>query len=206
MVSISPVMQQVLITMFSYLAVFILAFLVMSVLQRGFFWNWLKARTSGGKKVLIKIMTVTRPIYKVGWISEGDLIFKGDKAPDGKKMEMRINNIPRDAIYKDLGVFFVEVDGQKWIVHKPDGTSVTASDPEKMNSLYLRALYRPSILDQKTQIMILILIFVLLFSLINLVLGGMNMSKINALTANVGTIKSFLVTNVSQIGNTGVLR
>lgn len=206
MVTISPMMQQVLITMFSYLAVFILAFLVMSFLQRGFFWKWLKARTSNGRKVLIKIMTITRPIYKVGWISEGDLIFKGDKTPDGKKQEMRINNIPRDAIYKDLGVFCVEVDGQKWIVHKPDGSSVPASDPEKMNSLYLRALYRPSILDQKTQIMILILIFVLLFTLISLVLGGMNMNKLNALTQNVAVIKSILVQNVTQIGNVGVLR
>jgi hypothetical protein len=157
------VVQQILVQMISYFVVLILSIIVISLFQRGFFWKWLRARSSGGRLLLIKIKGVVKPIYKTGWIEENDLCFKmkwNDKIPK------RIHNIKREYIYKDLGVSFVEIDDNLNCFLTPDLKGVTGFDAEKMNSLLLRALYRPSLLDPKDQIILIVVILLFFMSLI----------------------------------------
>ena len=149
--------------MFSYFGVLILAIIIISFLQRGFFWKWLRARTGGGRLLLVKIKGVVKPIYKTGYVDEGDLCYK-NKWSD--KIPKRICNIKREYIYKDLGVSFVEIDDKLNCFLTPDLKGVTGFDAEKYNSLYLRALYRPTLLDPKDQIIMIIVIITFIMCLI----------------------------------------
>ena len=178
-----------------YLGTFIFAFIIFSFIMRGFFWNFLRAKLSGGRLVLVKIRGLIKPQYKTGRISEGDLVYRSPST----KSELRINNIPRESVYKDMGVYFVEVDEQKNCVLSPTFESVEGFDAEKMNSLYLRALYRPSILDQKTQILLFIAGGTALVSVISLIIVFSMMNNIDVIGQDVIRIGNILLQNQTNV-------
>lgn len=180
--------------MISYFVVLIMALVVVGFLMRGFFWTFLRAKTSGGKLIMIKLRTLTRPVYKIGKIEEGDLVFKKGKN------QVRINNISKEDIYRDMGVFFVEVDDETSQIIKVNLEGKTGFDPEKYNSLYLRALYRPTLLDQKTQIIIILLVVVILALIFIFFFSYQINKKVELVSNNVNMIRSLFV------NNTGVIR
>lgn len=153
----SPIIQQ----MIYYLIVFIIGIILIAFLQRGFFFTWLRARFSNGKKVVVKCYGNVKPYYRVGRIAENKLNFKDrhSKVEKGLYFEDVHNQT-----HFDLGVFWVEVDVIKNCIFnlKAEAKAVPGSDAEKNESLCIRHLYRPSLLDAKTQLLIWLLIGVLL--------------------------------------------
>lgn len=139
-----PVFTQTL----SYMVVLIFALLILSFLQRGFFWKFLRVRASFGRFVLVKIRSINRDHYSVGKIHGSFLVFKGEKG------DKRINIPSQDLLYRSLGVTWVDVDGDKDAIGKHDYSSVAGFDAEKYNNLYLRALYKPQIVDTKEKLII----------------------------------------------------
>lgn len=188
------VMNPIIVQMISYFVVFLFTLVVVSFMMRGFFWSFIRCKLSGGKLIMVKLRMVTRPVYKVGKIDDdGDLVFKKNKK------EVRINNLSAEDIYRDLGVFFVEIDGETNAILRPNLEGVEGFDAEKWNSLYLRALYRPTLLDQKAQIMLIICGITLLMVIISLFFGYQINKKVELISNNIVLIKQYLGNNTVGI-------
>lgn len=154
-------MNAILQQMLMYFAVFLIGVLLIGFLQRGFFLTWLRARFSNGKKVMITCYGNVKPYYRLGRIVENKLIFKDRHSKDERGLFF--DDVQHQTHY-DLGVYFVSVNTIKNCIYnwKEDAKAVTGFDAEKNESLCIRHLYRPSLLDAKTQLMIWILVFLCL--------------------------------------------
>lgn len=147
------VLGQVLMQAAYYAIVMGLSIGIMAMLMRGFFWKYLKVKTSFGKYVIIKIRTHLRDYFAVGWEEEGFLIYKS------KKIEKRIKlESGADYFYRTLGVYWVDIDEKKGAICKVDYEAVTGHDQEMQSNLLARALTRPSVTDNREKLMMLILI------------------------------------------------
>jgi hypothetical protein len=114
--------------------------------------------------------------------------------PKYKKV-VRINNISAEDIYRDMGVFFVEIDAETNSILRPNLEGVEGFDAEKWNSLYLRALYRPTLLDQKTQIMLILCGITLLLLIFTLFFTYQVNKKVELINNNVVMLKMFIQNN-----------
>jgi Zn-dependent protease len=95
----------------------------------------------------------------------------------------------------------VTVDEERNIIILPGGQSVLGFDAEKYNSLYLRALYRPDIMNPKMQLMIVLGVITVILGVVtvitlNFVIG----KKVSTMTQDLAVIKQhFLLLNTTII-------
>lgn len=144
----------------SYIAVFFLATLVFNFLMAGFLRTYLIVKGSRGAKVLVQVVTVSRNYYKAGFVEDGFLVYT-----DAGKHEKRLSIPDRfNPFYRSLNVTCINVDEQYNIIILPKGQVVEGFDADKYNSLYLRALYRPALLDPKQQLMFVLSIITTLLA------------------------------------------
>lgn len=141
-----------------YSVVMILSFLIVSFLLKGFFWKFFKVKLSFGRLVLIKIRAINRDYYKVGKFEEGFIVFKD------KKFWKRLAIEDKNILYRSLGVYWVDLDEEKNALSKTDYTPVPGFDAGKYANLYTRALYKPSIQDNKERL-ILGLLFIIVIGI-----------------------------------------
>jgi len=127
-------------------------------IQKGFLFRFIKVRASFGKLVLVKIREINQDDYRIGEIEEGYLIYT-TKGKNKKRIK-----IPRDktAIYKSMGVNFIDVDNEKNAICYVDYEAVCGFDAEKNNDLLTRALYKPKIADNKDKLMLGLLIILII--------------------------------------------
>lgn len=92
-----------------YMVAMVFSFLLMNYWQRGYFWAYVKVRTSIGKLILVKLIGPTKIIYQIGRIVEGDLIW----GKTGKE-KCILNNIKRDYIYREQNVDCVDIDSMTY--------------------------------------------------------------------------------------------
>jgi hypothetical protein len=151
-----------------YATVLLIGFIGLTFLTAGFLPIFLQVKMSRGKKVLVQVRSTTRDYFRPGEVIEGFLVYKFKK-------EWKRVALPPDAIFRTLGVLAVQVDEEKNAVAKVDFSAVRGFDAVKWDNLLKRALYRPSILDQKQQLM-LILLFVIIGGLL---LIGFLLYKVN---------------------------
>lgn len=172
---------------FGYSIATIIGIGVIAILQRGFFFKWLKVRASLGRLILVRIRAINRWYYEVGSIEENDLVF-------GKKADRkRISNVFDDYFYRSMGMSWINLDGSKWCVLMPNSTSaIEGFDPEKQESLVTRALYKPQIADRKEQIIMMMIAFALLAALISAYFGYNTLNKVGMLKATIDGLKNGL--------------
>jgi hypothetical protein len=132
-----------------YAVTMILTVGLIGILLKGFFWKFIKVRLSFGKYVMVKIRAVNRDHYAVGRINEGDLVYMA-----GKYEEKRLNIADNSVFYRSLGLIWVDVDEMLNCIIKPDMDIIEGFDAVKYNNLYVRALTRPSIADNKDRMML----------------------------------------------------
>jgi len=180
----NPIFAQAL----SYFTILMMAILLFSLTQRGFFFPFLRVKLSFGRLVLVKIRAVNRDYYKPGRIEEGFLVYKGSTG------EKRLSIPDPSAFYRSLQCNFVDVDEEKNAICKPNYEIITGFDAEKYNSLYLRALYKPSIMDNKEKIMIGMLIAILLFQVLLAYFIYKTNGNMEGLTASIQSIKLATIT------------
>lgn len=174
----------------SYIAVFLLATLVFNFLMAGFLRTYMLVKGSRGAKVLVQVVTVSRNYYKTGYIEDGFLVYKS-----AKKHEKRLT-IPQNinVFYRSLNVTCISVDEELNTIILPNGKNITGFDAEKYNNLYLRTLYRPSILNPQQQLMFILTIIntLMLFVLIGITAFFLG-KKIDTILADTTAIKSYFV-------------
>jgi hypothetical protein len=109
---------------------------------------------------------------------------------DDYNKETRRLNLPADSIRRGWGIDYVIVDDTKNAVVKIDFSAVSGTDAEKNNSLYLRALYKPTMIDNKEKLMFFLLVLavlgILYLAYTQYVLSG----KFDNLSALVQTLKT----------------
>jgi len=142
-----------------YGVVMILTIVIISLFLKGFFWKYLKVRTSFGKYVMVKLRGKMLDHYKVGWV-EGKIL----------KFKIKINkntttaNIPLpdrlNFFYRCLGVAWIDIDEEKMAVCTVDYSAVSTNDVEVIDNIITRVETRPSITDNKQKIILIILIVV----------------------------------------------
>jgi len=146
--------------------VFIIVFMLNRATQ-GFVSAWFSVRSKRGALVLVRVRTLVNDYFIKGSISEGFLTYK----PRGKKKnEAKKIAIEDGCVYRSFGLHCVDVDDTKNCSFKRDSSAVPGYDAEKNNSLHLRALYKPSIMDDKTKIIVVILIVLVILVVISLFL------------------------------------
>jgi hypothetical protein len=173
------VVTDILVQVFCYAIIIVLSFFCFSVLLKGFLWNYIKVRSSFGKYVLLKIKAINRDYYAVGKIEGEFLIFNINK----EERRIKINS-SRD-IYRCLSVGCLDIDESKNCIISSNAESVAGFDAVKYNELYLRALYKPVIMDKKDQLILLLVIGIGLCCLITIYLTYMNYSHITTLMKTV---------------------
>lgn len=142
-------MNDILVFMFSYLAVFVMSCLVISFLQGGLFSAWLIVRMSREQKVLVKIRGQIKDRFRVGRVVDRFLVYSDNKAK--KRLSM-----PEGAVYKAIGVFCVDTDEEKNAVMLRDYSAVSGFDAVKHENLHIRALTAPRLDDKQIKLLILL--------------------------------------------------
>lgn len=146
-------MNPLLVEVLSNIVILLLAFVLVALFQKGFFWPYIRVRLSFGKYVLVKIREINRDLYRVGTIEENTLIYKAGK--DKKRI-----TLPKDKpiFYKTIGVSMIDVDSETNSVCTIDYEPVSGFDAIKHENLYVRALTKPQITDNKEKIIFVLLI------------------------------------------------
>ena len=149
--------QEILIQASYYFVAMSIGIFLITIIQRGLFWPFIKVRLSFGKLILVKVRVVHRDYFMVGQMEESFLVF-------GKKQGQKRIVIPDNSFfYRLCGLMCIDVDGESSALCKPDYSTVTGFDAVKYNNLYVRTLFKPAVADNQDKIMIgcLILIVVL---------------------------------------------
>ena len=148
-------MNPIIIQTIYYAAVMVLTLVVVGLLQRGFFWKFFRVKVSFGKYILCKIRAVNRDYFRVGRIEEGFLVYKSEQGK--KRIPIKDNSV----FYRSIGPAWVDVDEEKNALGKHDYSTVSGFDAIKYNDLFLRALHRPKIADNKEKIVIGCLVLII---------------------------------------------
>ena len=143
------ILRQILIQAACYGGVILLSIFSIALLMRGFFWKYIKARTSFGKYILIKIRTISRDYFKLGWIENGQLKFKDVEQLDNKKRKyiavLDIDSDKKSPIYRCLGVQWIDITEDKKSIVYPSGQEISGYDAKKHSDLMVRCLQEPRI-------------------------------------------------------------
>lgn len=186
-------MHSVFVQAIYYGVVLILGFLMVSFIQRGFFLKFIKVRVSFGRLVLVKIREVNRDFYAVGEVLEGYLIFK-------QKKDIKRITIPREkpVFYRSMGILWVDVDNEKNSINTWNYENVAGFDAIKFNDLFMRALNKPSVTDNTTKILIVLVCFVALLVIVDIYLVVKTGKKIEAIYPLIQQLKQTTATITSS--------
>ena len=137
--------QQLIILIFSS---FLIGFMTWIFLLKNFAVSWLKVRMSGGKKILIKVVSPIGDYFVAGEYHKSHLEFKPRKRRDNKDPHrlIYVESI-KDAIYSSFGVKCIDVDDNKDSVYyryNDSYKSVTGTNTEYIDELVKTALAKPS--------------------------------------------------------------
>lgn len=171
-----------------------IGFILISLLLRGFFWKYLKVRISLGALVLVKVREINRDLYAVGKIEENRLVYKL-----GKEKKSIILKKDKTFFYKTLGITMIDVDSEKNALCSVNYEAVDGFDAVKQENLYIRALTKPQITDNKERIIIIalvILVIATIFIAYNMLKQGQTILLIKQ---TVDSLNKGLVTATSTI-------
>lgn len=159
---------------------------IIAYFQSGFFGAWLKARTGRGKYLLVKSRTLLKHKFLVGEIV-GEWLIIGKKE-NTRRILLQDKN-KANPIYRAWGVACVDMDEATNAILSADYSGVEGFDAEKIEGLHIRALYRPSLEENKDKLIFFLVILVVVLVLIGLFMNWSVMQSVKALGAGaVGTI------------------
>lgn len=152
-----------------YLIIALITVIIISILQKGFFWTWFKARIQPQKTIVIKCYGGKKPYYRNGRIESNPqrIVFQDLHSKQFKSIT--ISNASTQ-IHIEMGVQWVVVDTQKDAVidFGELAKAVNGHDGEKYEGLCLRHLYRPSLMEDQLKKQLWLIIIILLILVANL--------------------------------------
>jgi len=140
-------MNEIILQALYYFIVMVLSFFIVGFMQKGFFFKFVKVKLSFGKYILVKWRALNRDHYDVGFLEDGFLI-----VAKGKYESKRISITDNSVFYRVLGITTIDVEEETSNPYDRDMTQIPGFDAVKYNNLYVRALTRPSVNDQRDKI------------------------------------------------------
>lgn len=128
---------------------------------RGFFFTFLKVKASGGRRCMVRGWNLTHWRFVAGEVKDGFLTFKHLK-------ETHRIEITGSDFYRMLKLDWVDVDFTDNTITRRQGERGTPFDAVKFDNLFVRCLFKPTIGDTKTTIIIALLAFCILLALVSL--------------------------------------
>lgn len=169
-------MHPVFVQAFYYGVVMLLMAFFVGLIQKGFFWKYLRVRMSFGRFILVKIRAINRDYFAVGKIDESFLVFKRE----GEEKRIKIKD--SSPFYKAMAVSWIDIDDVKNAVCSADYQAIDGFDAAKYQELYNRALYKPAIAqNMKEKFLILLLIGIGIGVLVCAYLCFINYDQIRAI-------------------------
>lgn len=135
----------------AYGGVIIFTILSMAIMFRGYFWIYIKVRTSFGKYLMVKIRSTMRDYFTKGWVEDGFLIYK---AMDKTLIRIALDK-HKKVVYRCLSVNWIDVDDETHSICTVDYSAVNGFDSKKFSDLLTRALMRPAISSGQEKIMLI---------------------------------------------------
>jgi len=151
--------------------------------QGGFFGKWLKVKMGRGKYVLVKVRSTLRDYFEAGLIKENYVIY-------GKKEKTRRHLLNLDCIYRGFGVDVIDLDENTGAICKTDYSTVAGFDTEKQESLYTRALYRPTLEQERDKVVLILLGLAIAIGVIGVILTFSLSNQVASIGA--GTVNNIL--------------
>jgi hypothetical protein len=182
-------MNDFIIVVLTYCAIFFLALFVINFLMVNFFITYMRVKGARGRLILVMVYAVNRNYYRTGKVADGFLVYK-DANKHEKRLKIPLN---RNPFYRALNVTCINVDEERNIIIMPTG-EVSGFDAEAINNLYLRTLYRPALNDPKQQILFIMVIIGTIASVLVLgILAFMVLKKLDLLIYNTEVMKTYFV-------------
>jgi len=198
-------LKLVLIQAFNYAIVLLLSIGFFSILLKGFFWKYLKVRTSFGSKILVKIRSKLRDHYAIGWVEDGFLCHKLKKEKGTTTIRRKLPDKEK-VFYRCLGVFWVDVDEDTNAICTVDYGGITGYDAENFNDLLERAIMKPNINNGFEKIVIAALVIVVILAAAAAYLSYMGYSNTNIIKAGLESLKTAVqATQQTVISNAGTI-
>lgn len=164
-----------------YAASAILALIIIATLQRGFLGPWLRVKGSRGKKVLVRVVTLTDDYFKVGRVDEGMLFFRD------RTKENRMVTLPKGSIYDSYGVKCVDLDDERnTVFNRETWQVVNGYDAKQIDAIFQRILLRPG---KNNKYFIVIIVLVAVVALLCLANAYMSY-KIYTMVSQLGGVAS----------------
>lgn len=197
-------MHPVFVQAFYYGVVIVFCFASVGAIQRGFWWKYVKVRTSFGKFVMIKIRTPLRDHFAVGWVDENFLCYK--TKDDTGKFTIRISINATDKIfYRSMAITWVDVDDEKHAVCKTDYSTIDGFDAKKFSDLNTRALMRPSVNSTQEKVILFGVIIAVILSAASAYLSYMGYAYMQQFHTDLPGIIANTVQKAVVIGSNSVI-
>lgn len=167
------------------LVAIVFALLALNWWLAGLFGPFFKAKASRGRLLVVTVRNPVQDYYRTGEVIEDHLVYK-NRQKVTKRIPMMEGVVSRRAT-----VFWVDVDDAKDCFYKrDDGRGASAYDAAKTDNLFLRCLYRPTLVDDLLPKVTLVLcIGILLVVVVVGVLTFQHGSKIDLILSTVQGLK-----------------
>lgn len=194
-------LKLILVQTINYGVILILAIGFFSVLLKGFFWKYLKVRTSFGSKIMVKIRSKLRDYYAVGWVEDGFLCHKLKKEKGTTTIRRKLPDKSK-VFYRCLGVYWVDVDEDTNGICTVDYEGITGYDAENFNDLLERAIMKPNINNGFEKIVIAALVIVIILAAASAYLSYMGYSNTQTIKLGVDGLKTIVQATQQTITST----
>lgn len=126
---------------------------ILNVLMKGFPMAYLGVKASRGKKILLRIHSITGKYYRGAKIIDSTTIrFKTKNNKNNIE-----TGIDKSCVWDELGVKGVDYNEQTaQIIQQTNFSAIAASDPNETDNLLTRALTGPQLMDKKELIIIIL--------------------------------------------------
>lgn len=134
-----------------YLNVMLLTFIIFNFLSKGYLRNYLTVKASRGKKVLVRVLSLTGYYYKPGVIQSNFLSFKNRaKAIDSARLR-------KGDLIDEMGVKVVVFDEILKKIIPVNNDPREGHDTEHFDNILKRALYKPSMKDNPRELILIVI-------------------------------------------------
>ena len=158
---------------FGFIMIFLL---IINFILKGLLFKLIKVKASRGRLVAIRAFTPIDTYFRTGHVEDDALVFK-----NRQKEKIRVV-MDKSLMYRFLGTNWVDWDERTSCIVRPsDFTIFPAFSHAIYNNLIVRALTRPSQLNKKVQILLIIVIIIAVLVIVNIFLSAQTYKIVKAL-------------------------
>jgi len=163
------------------------AVLIVGLVQKGFFFTYMRVRLSFGRLIMVKIRSVNRDHFKAGYIADDKFLVYGTKTGNH-----RISLPDASVFYRCLSVNWIDLTEEGKIC-KPDYSVVSGFDPEKYDNLYKRTLMRPSANEMQQKFLMALIVGAIIAAGLAAIVAYLNGKRIDGVISALNALKDGLV-------------